>query len=107
FTLERLGEPGLVEMIGQLPVAEFFGAEAVKPCKRAFESFQFGHLIGKKVPIIRGGILPEEISHQAVDQPRHAIPQSGDCSAREPETRHRSVREVMQPAEEWSGSGLA
>src|SRR5262249_52262644 len=103
---EPLSEHSFFEMIDQLAAAERFGGEAVNPCNRAFESFQFGHSIGEKVPIVCGCILPEQVPHQAVDQSTHAIRHSGDRKARYTETRRRSEREVVQPAKERSGTVL-
>src|SRR5262245_23654523 len=97
----------LREKAGKLLVLlQCVGAEAAEPFIRAFERLQLGHREGKKVPIIRSGILAEEVAHQTVDQPGHAILHSNDCSARQPEAWHCSIREIVQPAEERSGPRL-
>src|SRR5262245_24419123 len=107
FAPERLREQRWVEIIDQSASIDCVGGKALDPCNRGFESFQFGRSIGEKIPIIRCGILPEQVPRQAIDQSTYTIPHPGDRSARQPETRHSSEREIVQPAEERSGSGLA
>ena len=55
------------------PIA--FGAETAEPCKGTFKRFQFGHRIGEKILIICGGILPEQVPHQAARpaEARHTL----------------------------------
>src|SRR5262249_7851218 len=106
FAPERLREQGWVEIIDQSASVDRVGGKALDPCDRGFESFQFGRCIGEKIPIISCGILAEQVPRQAIDQSTYAIPHSGNRSARQPETRHGSEREIVQPAEERSGSRL-